>query len=81
MNEAISRRKLLFFAGLGASIAFPASTLLTASVAEAQQNEQTGSRRCGPEKEDQKEKVERNQHCTSKTEGTVIAWERSYSGL
>ena len=40
MNEAISRRKLLFLAGLAASIVVP-TTVLIASNAEAQQTEQT----------------------------------------
>jgi hypothetical protein len=40
MNETISRRKLLFFAGLAASLVAPA-TVLIASNAEAQQAEQT----------------------------------------
>ena len=54
MNEAISRRKLLLLAGLGASIAFPASTLLTASVAEAQQNEQMAPTDAAPKKKTKK---------------------------
>jgi hypothetical protein len=56
MNEVISRRKLLLFAGLGASIAFPASTLLTASVAEAQQNDQTAPADAAPKKKTKKKK-------------------------
>ncbi len=40
MNEAISRRKLLFLAGMATSIVMPA-TMLIASNAEAQQTDQT----------------------------------------
>jgi hypothetical protein len=56
MNEVISRRKLLLFAGLGASVAFPASALLTASVAEAQQNDQTAPADAAPKKKTKKKK-------------------------
>ena len=56
MNGVISRRKMLLFAGLGASIVFPASTLLTASVAEAQQNDQTTPADVAPKKKTKKKK-------------------------
>jgi hypothetical protein len=54
MNELISRRKLVG-AGLAASIAVPA-TALTASNAEAQQNDQTPSAEPAPKKKSKKKK-------------------------
>jgi hypothetical protein len=55
MNELISRRKLLLGAGLAASIAVPA-TVLTASNAEAQQNDQTPAAEPASKEEIEKKK-------------------------
>ena len=75
MNEAISRRKLLFLAGLAASIVVP-TTVLIASNAEAQQTEQTPAGQTAP-KEKEKEKEEgdlklRSGRSDKATEGTVV---------
>jgi hypothetical protein len=55
MNELISRRKLLLAAGLAASFAVSA-TVLTASNAEAQQNDQTPAAEPTPKKKSKKKK-------------------------
>jgi hypothetical protein len=56
MNEAISRRKLLFLAGLGASIVVPATGVLMASDAEAQQADQAAPADAAPKKKTKKKK-------------------------
>ena len=76
MNEAISRRKLLFLAGLAASIVVP-TTVLIASNAEAQQTEQTPCWADCSKGEKEKEKEEgdlklRSGPSDKATEGTVV---------
>ncbi|HWX29053.1 MAG TPA: hypothetical protein VNZ53_16640 [Steroidobacteraceae bacterium] len=56
MNEAISRRKLLLFVGLGTSLAAPATALLMASDAEAQQADQAAPADAAPKKKTKKKK-------------------------
>jgi hypothetical protein len=56
MNEAISRRKLLLLAGLGASIFVPATAVLMASDAEAQQADQAAPADVAPKKKTKKKK-------------------------
>jgi hypothetical protein len=56
MNEAISRRKLLLLAGCGASIAVPATAVLMASDAEAQQADQAAPADAAPKKKTKKKK-------------------------
>jgi hypothetical protein len=56
MNEVISRRKLLLLAGLGAGIAVPATALLMASDAEAQQTDQAAPADAAPKKKTKKKK-------------------------
>jgi hypothetical protein len=50
MNEVISRRKLLLLAGLGTTIAVPATAMLMASDAEAQQADQAAPAEAAPKK-------------------------------
>ena len=56
MSELISPRKLLLLAGLGVSIAVPATAVLMASDAEAQQADQAapGSKPSNSAKKNQK---------------------------
>ncbi len=56
MDEIISRRKLLFLAGLGASIALPATAVLIASGAQAQQADQAAPADAAPKKKTKKKK-------------------------
>ena len=56
MNEVISRRKLLLIAGFGVSIALPATTVLMASDAEAQQADQAAPADATPKKKTKKKK-------------------------
>jgi len=56
MNEVISRRKLLLLAGLGTSIAVPATAILMASDAEAQQADQAAPADATPKKKTKKKK-------------------------
>jgi hypothetical protein len=56
MNEVISRRKLLLIAVLGVSIALPATTVLMASDAEAQQTDQAAPADAAPKKKTKKKK-------------------------
>ena len=63
MNEAISRRKLLFLAGLAASIVGPATVLIVSNV-EAQPAEQTPARLPAPKKK-KKEKEKKKKGTSS----------------
>ncbi len=56
MDEIISRRKLLLLAGLGASVALPAITVLIASRAQAQQADQAAPADAAPKKKTKKKK-------------------------
>ena len=56
MNEVISRRKLLLIAGLGTSIVVPASAVLIASRADAQQPDQAAPADAAPKKKAKKKK-------------------------
>ena len=56
MNEVISRRKLLLLAGLGASIAVPATAVLMASDAKAKQTDQAAPAETAPKKKTKKKK-------------------------
>ena len=67
MNDGISRRKLLFLAGLAASIVAPA-TVLIASNAEAQQTEQTPpAGQTAPKKKKKKKKGTSSSGAASET--------------
>jgi hypothetical protein len=56
MNEVISRRKLLLLAGLGASVVAPATAVLIASGADAQQADQAAPADAAPKKKAKKKK-------------------------
>ena len=56
LNEVVSRRKLIFFAVLGTSMVVPATTLLMATDAEAQQADQTAPADAAPKKKTKKKK-------------------------
>jgi hypothetical protein len=56
MHKVISRRKLLLFAGLGASVVMPATAVLMASDAEAQQTDQAAPADAAPKKKAKKKK-------------------------
>ena len=56
MSELISRRKLLLLAGFGVSIAVPATAVLMASDAEAQQADQAAPADAAPKKKTTKKK-------------------------
>ena len=56
MSELISRRKLLLLAGFGVSIAVPATAVLMASDAEAQQADQAAPADAAPKKKTKKKK-------------------------
>jgi hypothetical protein len=56
MNEVISRRKLLLLAGLGVGIVVPATAVLIASDAEAQQADQAPTADAAPKKKTKKKK-------------------------
>jgi hypothetical protein len=56
MNEVISRRKLLLLVGLGSSLALPATALLMASDAKAQQTDQAAPAETAPKTKTKKKK-------------------------
>ena len=56
MSELISRRKLLLLARFGVSIAVPATAVLMASDAEAQQADQAAPADAAPKKKTKKKK-------------------------
>jgi hypothetical protein len=56
MSELISRRKLLLLAGFGVSIAVPATAVLMASGAQAQQADQAAPADAAPKKKTKKKK-------------------------
>ena len=84
MNKPISRRKLLFLAGMATSIVMPA-TMLIASNAEAQQADQTPSPgqtapKKKPKKKDGDLKLRRG-HSDKTTEGAVVRQGRRVTSL